>query len=226
MKTQQFFIVLAVVTVLFAACHKEPTEPKEKPKDPIPATDVTLNTNALTLLPGDTVALMATVQPDSADNKTVIWKSSDTSVATVTDNGLVTAIANGKATITATTQDGGKPATCNVTVDYRAQWVGEWDFEVERYYGSGWCSTIYSLGIISSKNANELKIEYGQNFKITAKVDEFGILSNFYPMSNAHGQFTSNDTIEIYTQVSYIEDGINFSFVIINGTKKKGNSNE
>ena len=48
------------------------------------------------------------------------WKSSDTKVATV-DNGLVTAVAEGTATITVTTADGGKTATCEVTVTQPAK---------------------------------------------------------------------------------------------------------
>ncbi len=61
--------------------------------------------------------LTATVKPDDATNKTVTWSTSNKSVATVND-GVVTAVGAGKATITATTADGsGKTATCTVTVN-------------------------------------------------------------------------------------------------------------
>ena len=86
---------------------------------PVLATGVTLNEHSLTLSNiGDTVTLIATVSPDTATDKSVTWTSSNTEVATVNNNGVVTAVANGTATITATTADGtNKTATCEVTVD-------------------------------------------------------------------------------------------------------------
>jgi uncharacterized protein YjdB len=63
-----------------------------------------------------TQQLTATVAPANATNQTVTWSSSDTSVATVATDGLVTAVGCGTATITATTQDGNETATCTVTV--------------------------------------------------------------------------------------------------------------
>lgn len=65
---------------------------------------------------GDTLALNATVYPINATNKNVTWASSDDSVATVDSNGVVTGVAEGSATITATTVDGGKTDTCAITV--------------------------------------------------------------------------------------------------------------
>ena len=71
----------------------------------------------LTLSAGDAGILSAAVQPDNATNKTVIWASSDTSVATVSQAGIVTALAEGTATITVTTVNGSKTASCEVTVN-------------------------------------------------------------------------------------------------------------
>ncbi|MBQ4066698.1 MAG: Ig domain-containing protein [Clostridia bacterium] len=91
--------------------------------EPIPAPvvtvdSVTVDPATLTLTEGDSLTLTATVAPDNAANKTVIWASSDPAVATVDANGKVTAVAAGTATITATTEDGGKTATCAVTVSH------------------------------------------------------------------------------------------------------------
>lgn len=61
--------------------------------------------------------MTATVAPAEATNKAVTWKSDDESVATVSNAGVVTAIAAGTATITVTTTDGGKTATCAITVN-------------------------------------------------------------------------------------------------------------
>lgn len=82
----------------------------------VPVTGVTLNVNTLTLDIGDTATLVATVQPDGASDKTVTFKSSKESVATVDANGKVTAVAEGTATITVTTKDGNFTDTCVVTV--------------------------------------------------------------------------------------------------------------
>ncbi|MDE6724549.1 MAG: Ig-like domain-containing protein, partial [Ruminiclostridium sp.] len=80
----------------------------------VPVTSVTLNKNELSLEKGESATLTATVIPDDADDKTVTWTSSATAVATVDENGKVTAVGGGKAVITA--KAGDKSATCEVTV--------------------------------------------------------------------------------------------------------------
>ncbi len=80
---------------------------------PVLPANVTLSSQALSLVKGTSTILTAIVLPENAENKTVTWQSSDTTVATVSD-GTVTAVAAGTATITATA--GGKSATCTVTV--------------------------------------------------------------------------------------------------------------
>ena len=81
-----------------------------------PVTGVTLDKPSMTLTEGDSETLTATVEPSNATNKNVTWSSSDPSVATVA-NGVVTAVGAGTATITVTTEDGGKTAICTVTVE-------------------------------------------------------------------------------------------------------------
>lgn len=81
------------------------------------ATSLTLDNEVLEMYPGDTVELTATVLPDNTTNKVVTWTSSDNEVATVDENGNVTAVSIGSATISATTTDGSNlTATCEVTV--------------------------------------------------------------------------------------------------------------
>ena len=83
-----------------------------------PVQGISLNHDAKTFIKaGETLQLTATIYPDSATNKTVTWKSSDKTVATVDESGLVTAVGNGTANITATTEDGNFKATCQVTVE-------------------------------------------------------------------------------------------------------------
>ena len=82
----------------------------------IHVTSVSLDKTSLELTEGGTDTLTATITPNNATNKNVTWESSNTSVATVDANGLVTAVSAGTATITVTTADGGKTDTCTVTV--------------------------------------------------------------------------------------------------------------
>ena len=82
----------------------------------IPVTDVFLDYAEATLTEGDTLQLTATISPADATNQNVSWESSDTFVATVSQEGLVTAVQEGTATITVTTEDGGLTASCLVTV--------------------------------------------------------------------------------------------------------------
>ena len=82
----------------------------------VSVTGVSLDKTELSLTVGDTETLTATVAPDNATDKTVTWTSSNSTVATVDQNGVVTAVARGTATITVTTADGGFTATCTVTV--------------------------------------------------------------------------------------------------------------
>ena len=81
----------------------------------ISVTGVSLDQSALTITEGDTVQLTATVEPSNATNKGVTWSSSAENVATVED-GNVTAVGAGEATITVTTEDGSCTANCTVTV--------------------------------------------------------------------------------------------------------------
>ena len=90
----------------------------------VDVTGVELDKTTATIPYGGTETLTATVAPDGATDKTVTWSSSNTSVATVDENGVVTAVALGTATITATATNGTAEdttddfsATCEVTVE-------------------------------------------------------------------------------------------------------------
>lgn len=84
--------------------------------NPIAVTGITLSKTSLELTEGDTFTLTATVAPTDATNEDVTWKSDKPAVASVDENGKVTAVAAGTAKITVTTTDGGKTADCTVKV--------------------------------------------------------------------------------------------------------------
>jgi len=83
----------------------------------INVTSISLNKTFDTLSIGGTDILIATAVPSYAENKAVVWSSSNNSVASVDSYGKVTAVSPGNAIITATTVDGNKAASCTVTVN-------------------------------------------------------------------------------------------------------------
>ena len=107
---------LAVLTALalfgsaFTACKSDDDD-----DDDVSVTGVSLDKTSAELEVGGSLTLTATVAPDDAANKNVSWKSDKEEVATVA-NGTVTAVAAGSAVITVTTEDGGKTASCTITV--------------------------------------------------------------------------------------------------------------
>ena len=76
---------------------------------------ISLKTTSLTMRPGDKTTVYAVYNPSNVTDKVLTWTSSNTDVATVSE-GNVTAVGVGTATITAKSRDGGKTATCKVTV--------------------------------------------------------------------------------------------------------------
>lgn len=86
----------------------------------VSVTGVTLSSSSATISIGSTKTLTATIAPSNASNQNVTWSTSDSAVATVS-GGVVTGVSAGGATITVTTADGSKTATCLVTVSAVAQ---------------------------------------------------------------------------------------------------------
>ncbi len=116
----------------------------------VAVTGVTLNKTVLELTVGNKAALTATVLPESATERTVSWSSTDASVASVDEDGVVTAAKAGKATVTVTTEEGGKTASCEVTVKAAAP------------------ETVAVTGVSLSETAVELFV--GESAELTAAV--------------------------------------------------------
>ena len=93
---------------------------------PVPVTGITLSPTTLNLGMGQAAQLTATVLPVNANNKTITWTSSNATIVYVSPSGQIYGLNGGLATITATTNDGGFTATCQVQVK---QTVVAWDFK-------------------------------------------------------------------------------------------------
>ena len=96
--------------------YDEPENPDPEEPDKVKVTGITLNNTNLTLKVGESQKLIATIFPENADNKNIIWTSGNYLVAEVDTAGNITAKSAGKTTITATTEDEAKVAICNIVV--------------------------------------------------------------------------------------------------------------
>ena len=108
--------VLAAAAALCAvSCKKE--EPVDNEPKTVKVTGVTLTEPSKTVTEGDEFTLVAKVAPENATDPSVSWSSSDPAVVSIAQDGKAKALKAGSATITVTTTDGGKTATCAVTVN-------------------------------------------------------------------------------------------------------------
>lgn len=117
MKTKLTLAVLtaiAATALAFTGCDSKKDVAVEK---------VTISESSLSLKTGEEVKLTATVLPENATNTTLVWKSGNPSVASVTD-GVVKGLSEGTSTVTVSSEDGSKSASCLVSVsDYHAESV-------------------------------------------------------------------------------------------------------
>ena len=119
-----FIFYLLCIAFLAVACDKKEPVTPDKPTptvDPptpqvIKVTGVKLDKTEATLMVGETVQLSATVEPANATEKSISWKTDDSSIANVDGKGLVTAVKGGSTTISVITKDGNMTAKFTITV--------------------------------------------------------------------------------------------------------------
>ena len=144
----------------------------------VPVTGVKLNTETLELFTGNTATLTATVEPENATNKNVTWSTSNASVATV-ENGVVTAVGQSSATITVTTEDGGKTATCVVTVT--AATVPVTGVTLSQTQASLYCNrtpnTLALTAKVAPDNATNKAVTWTSSDSAVATVDQNGVVT-------------------------------------------------
>ena len=143
-------------------------------------TEVTLDRAELTLTEGETETLTATVKPDNADNRKVAWSSDKTDVATVDGAGKVTAVKAGEAVVTVTTEDGGKTASCKVTVKAKAVNVTEVTLDrTELTLTEGETGTLTAT--VKPDNADNRKVTWISDKTDVATVDGAGKVTAVKP---------------------------------------------
>lgn len=123
-----------------------------------PVTSISLNRSSLSMEALDTFQLTATVSPSTAVNKDVTWSSSAPEIASVTDNGLVTALGKGKATITVKAADGsGVSRSCSITVTNSAH-IAETVSELESSHP--YADSCTDVWVYTIQNAKQLKVTF------------------------------------------------------------------
>ncbi len=142
---------------------------------PTLVTSISLDKNEWIGKVEETIHLTATVLPDDATDKTIDWSSSDESVATVTNEGLVTALKAGNAIITAKATDGsGVSASCNITVPS----VLVKSITVSPEDWSGEEGESFQLDVtLMPEDATDKKVIYISTDKSIAEVDQSGFVS-------------------------------------------------
>lgn len=100
----------------------------------IPATGITTTPTSVTLEKGTTQALSTVLVPANATNQNVTYTSSNQNVATVSADGVITAVGEGTATITVTSADGGYTATCAVTVPHQHTYSSAWTSNATQHW--------------------------------------------------------------------------------------------
>lgn len=169
--------------------------------EPIKVSGVALNTYTSTMDVGEEITIVATVLPANATNKNIVWTSNNTSVATVSSTGVVTALAAGRAVITAASEeDGTIKAVCTITVNQaEVSSVSLSRSSVSLVVGDS--VTLYAT--ISPTSAPDKRVEWKSNNTSVAVVSTNGVVTAVGP-GNAVITVTSKvkptckDTCSVY----------------------------
>lgn len=141
--------------------------------DPNAVASISLNKSTLTMVTGNVETLTATVLPTTALDTRVEWSSTNTAAATVDQNGVVTAVGPGNATIIAKTVDGGLTATCKVSVVTLAQEITFDCTELEIYNGES-----YTLqATVLPEDTSNKSLSWASSNTAVATVDENGTIT-------------------------------------------------
>lgn len=135
MKPTKFIAALCGVAAFVCSCEKEDSKTNDEGKEPVPVkvASITLSATELKLAPEEEAVLTATFAPEDADLSSVVWASSAETIATVSPEGKVKAVAEGETTVSVTAGD--VKAECKVVVEKKTGWaVGDY-YEVDNVKG-------------------------------------------------------------------------------------------
>ena len=169
----------------------------------VAVSSVNLNKTVATVGVGATTQLVATVLPTIATDKSVTWSSSDTAKATVNASGVITGVATGSATITVTTTDGGKTATCAVTVVTSVAVTGVGLNQSTAFLATG--STLQLTASVTPTNATNTALTWSSSVPAKATVSSSGLITAIVAgttnivVTTTDGSFTATCAVTVYS---------------------------
>ena len=183
--------------------------------DPISVTGVTLNKNSTSIQAGGSETLVATVSPSNATNKAISWTSGNTNIASVDSSGLVTGVAEGSTTITATTSDGGFTANCTVTVTSS----GGGDTPEEDSY-------TWDLTTSSYSSASTTQVTWDSDFStmVADKHNATTNANNYLPPSYSSSRFYSSSKLTVTPKSGYEITSVTYNAMSNNYANAMANS--
>jgi len=176
---------------------------------------VNLNKTSATVGVGSTTQLLATVLPTIATDKGVTWSSSNTGKATVNASGVVTGVATGSTTITVTTDDGAKTATCAVTVVTSVPVTGVGLNQSTAFLATG--STLQLTATLSPTNATNSAVTWSPLTGSIARVSTGGLVTAVGPgtvnivVTTTDGSFTATCAVTVYSGALVPVTGVSVS---------------
>lgn len=160
-----FLALFAIIILSLNSCSKEDKS--------VNVEGVTLNKNSMTLVEEESETLIVNITPNNADNKTCSWSSSNPNIAKVDETGKVTAIKKGETTITVTTLDGNKTASCHVTVE--AKYIAATNIKLSDTSISLHAGESYKVTAeVTPQDATDKTITWSSSDETIATVDDQG----------------------------------------------------
>ena len=177
-------------------------------------TGISLDMTAVELKPGETHQLKATVLPENASDAGVTWYSDKEGVATVSQSGLVTAVGAGEATVHAVTSDGGKMASCLVTVRIPVKGITLSTASETLYVGD---SPLSVSAVVYPADATETSLEWSSSdSKVASVIQGAGLNAVINPLkpgtatitvSTKDGGYTAKCTVTVKQHVTSVSLG-------------------
>lgn len=182
------FAAIAAVSFTFTGCDGK--DPIVEPDETVDVTGVELTESTLALFIGDTETLVWEVSPAEATNKNVKWLSTADEYATVSDEGVVTAVAEGTTTILVITEDGLHSDICTVTVTPVPVKVTSVALDEAEVLVAP-VETLQLNPTVLPAEATDKSLEWTSSDETVATVDQNGLVT---PLAEANGTTTITAT--------------------------------